>query len=133
MRDVSGLNGLGRSHTVIVWRILKRYLPLSASALALWAWRERDNVIDWTAFGIRSAQNLVNGNTDDPKAEARLRMALVTNTQVRNAPGLEVMVRDGIAVLTGVVDPQVHDIAVKLARRTQGIKKVDDRLDELRN
>jgi hypothetical protein len=35
-------------------------------------------------------------------------------------------------VLTGVVDPQVHDVAVKLAGRTQGIKKVDDRLDELR-
>ena len=118
---------------MIVWRILKRYLPLSASALALWAWQERDNVIDWAAFGIRSAQNVVNGNTDDPKAEARLRMALVTNTRVRNAPGLEVMVRDGIAVFKGVVDPQVHDVAVKLARRTQGIKKVDDRLDELRN
>jgi len=28
---------------------------------------------------------------------------------------------------------QIHDVAVKLARRTQGIKKVDDRLDELRN
>jgi osmotically-inducible protein OsmY len=117
---------------VIVWRILKRYLPLSGSALALWAWRKRDNVIDWTAFGIRSAQNLVNGNSDDPKAEARLRMALAMNTRVRSAPALEVVVRDGIAVLEGVVDPQVHDVAVKLAGRTQGIKKVDDRLDEVR-
>jgi osmotically-inducible protein OsmY len=117
---------------VIVWRILKRYLPLSGSALALWAWRNRDNVINWSAFGIRSAQNLVNGNSDDPKAEARLRMALVMNTRVRSAPALEVVVRDGIAVLKGVVDPQVHDVAVKLAGRTQGIKKVDDRLDEVR-
>lgn len=117
---------------MIIWRILRRYLPLSGSALALWAWRKRDNVIDWTAFGIRSAQNLVNGNPDDPKAEARLRMALVRNRRVRSAPGLEVVVRDGIAVLKGVVDPQVHDVAVKLAVRTQGIEKVDDRLDEVR-
>ena len=117
---------------MIVWRILKRYLPLSGSALALWAWQKRDHVIDWTAFGIRSTQNLVNGNTDDPKAEARLRMALVRNPRVRGAPGLEVVVRDGIAVLKGVVDPQVHDAAVKLAGRTHGIKKVDDRLDVVR-
>ena len=45
--------------------ILRRYLPLSGSAIALWAWRNRDDVIDWAAFGVRSAQGLVTGNTDD--------------------------------------------------------------------
>ena len=39
--------------------ILRRYLPLSGSAIALWAWRNRDDVIDWAAFGVRSAQGLV--------------------------------------------------------------------------
>lgn len=112
--------------------ILKRYLPISGSALALWAWRNRDDVVDWAAFGVRSAQSVVNGNTDDVKAEARLRMALAKDRRTRHAPGLEVVVRDGVAVLKGIVDPEVHDVAVKIAERTDGIRKVDDRLDEVR-
>jgi osmotically-inducible protein OsmY len=43
-----------------------------------------------------------------------------------------VIVRDGVAVLKGIVDPEVRDVAVKLAERTEGVKKVDDRLDEVR-
>jgi osmotically-inducible protein OsmY len=111
---------------------LKRFLPLSGSALALWAWRNRDDVVDWAAFGVRSAQSLVNGNTDDVKAEARLRMALAKDRRTRHAPGLEVVVRDGVAVLNGIVDPEVHDVAVKIAERTEGIRKVDDRLEDTR-
>jgi osmotically-inducible protein OsmY len=112
--------------------ILKRYLPISGSALALWAWRNRDGVVDWAAFGVRSAQSLVSGNTEDVKAEARLRMALERDRRTRRAPSLEVMVRDGVAILKGIVDPEVHDVAVKIAENTDGIKKVDDRLDEVR-
>jgi osmotically-inducible protein OsmY len=41
-------------------------------------------------------------------------------------------VRDGVAVLRGIVDPEVRDVAVKLAERTEGVKKVDDRMDEIR-
>jgi osmotically-inducible protein OsmY len=112
--------------------ILRRYLPLSGSALALWAWRNRDDVIDWAAFGVRSAQGLVTGNTEDVATEARLRMALHGDRRTRRAPGLEVAVRDGVAVLRGIVDPEVRDVAVKLAERTEGVKKVDDRMDEIR-
>ena len=112
--------------------ILKRYLPLSGSAIALWAWRNRDDVVDWAAFGVRSAQSLVSGNTDDVTTEARLRMALHGDRRTRRAPGLDVMVRDGVAVLKGIVDPEVRDVAVKLTARTEGVKKVDDRLDEIR-
>ena len=112
--------------------ILKRYLPLSGSAIALWAWRNRDDVIDWAAFGVRSAQGLVSGNREDIATEARLRIALQGDRRTRRAPGLEVMVRDGIAVLKGIVDPEVRDAAVKLAERTEGVHKVDDRRDELR-
>jgi len=107
-------------------------LPLSGSALALWAWRNRDDVVDWAAFGVRSAQSLVSGNTDDVKTEARLRMALAKDRRTRHAPGLEVIVRDGIAVLKGIVDSEVHDVAVKIAERTEGIEKVDDRLEDVR-
>ena len=112
--------------------ILRRYLPLSGSAIALWAWRNRDDVIDWAAFGVRSAQGLVTGNTDDVATEARLRMALHGDRRTRRAPGLEVYVRDRVAVLKGIVDPEVRDVAVKLAERTEGVKKVDDRMDEIR-
>lgn len=112
--------------------ILKRYLPLSGSAIALWAWRNRDDVVDWAAFGVRSAQSLVAGNTDDVAAEARLRMSLHGDKRTRRAPGLDVMVRDGVAILRGIVDPEVRDVAVKLAERTEGVKKVDDRMDEIR-
>jgi osmotically-inducible protein OsmY len=112
--------------------LLKRYLPLSGSAIALWVWRNRDDVVDWAAFGVRSAQSLVSGNTDDVAAEARLRMALHGDRRTRRAPGLEVVVRDGVAVLKGIVDPEVRDVAVKLAEHTQGVRKVDDRTDEIR-
>jgi len=112
--------------------ILKRYLPLSGSAIALWAWRNRDDVIDWAAFGVRSAQSLVSGNTDDVATEARLRIALHGDRRTRRAPGLEVVVRDHVAVLKGIVDPEVRDVAVKLAERTEGVEKVDDRMDEVR-
>jgi osmotically-inducible protein OsmY len=112
--------------------IFKRYLPLSGSALALWAWNNRDDVIDWAAFGVRSAQGLVTGNTEDVAAEARLRMALHGDRRTRRAPGLEVFVHDGVAVLKGIVDPEVRDVAVRLAERTEGVRKVDDRMDEIR-
>ena len=112
--------------------ILKRYLPLSGSAIALWAWRNRDDVIDWAAFGVRSAQGLVSGNREDIATEARLRIALQGDRRTRRAPGLEVMVRDRVAILKGIVDPEVRDVAVKLAGRTEGVQKVDDRMDELR-
>jgi osmotically-inducible protein OsmY len=115
-----------------VSNILKRYLPLSGSAIALWAWRNRDDVVDWAAFGVRSAQSLVAGNKEDVATEARLRIALHGDRRTRRAPGLEVMVRDGVAVLKGIVDPDVRDVAVKLAERTEGVKKVDDRMDEIR-
>ena len=115
-----------------VSNILKRYLPLSGSAIALWAWRNRDDVIDWAAFGVRSAQGLVSGNREDIATEARLRITLQGDRRTRRAPGLEVMVRDGVAILRGIVDPEVRDVAVKLAERTEGVKKVDDRMDEVR-
>ena len=70
--------------------------------------------------------------TEQDLNEARLRMALHGDRRTRRAPGLEVYVRDGVAVLKGIVDPEVRDVAVKLAERAEGVKKVDDRLDEIR-
>lgn len=116
-----------------VSRLLKRYLPLSSSTLALWAWRYRAEVIDWAAFGVRAALGLVSGNTDDVKAEGRLRLALEKDRRTRRARGLQVIVRDGVGVLNGVIDREVHGVAVKIAKRTKGIKKIDDRLEDGRS
>ena len=93
----------------------------------------RAEVIDWAAFGVRAALSLASGNTHDVKAEARLRLALEKDRRTRHAPGLEVIVRDGVGVLDGVIDREVHGVAVKIAKRTKGIKKVDDLLEDRRS
>ena len=111
---------------------LKRYLPLSGPALALWLWRYRGEVVDWTSFGVRSMQNLVSGDKHDIVTEGRLRAALLGDRRTRGAAGLEVRVRDGVAILSGIVDPQAHDVAVKITERAEGVREVDDRVEEIR-
>lgn len=107
-------------------RFLRRMLPLSGSAIALWAWRNRDEVLEWTGFGVRAAQKLVVGETADVATEARLRGALNGDRRTRHAPGLRIEVRESVAHLSGVVDEEVHTVAVKIAERTAGVERVDD-------
>jgi hypothetical protein len=115
-----------------MWSLVRRVFPLSASALALWTWRNRDEVLEWTGFGVRAAQKLAGGDRADVGAEARLRLALNRDRRTRHAPGLRVEVRDGVAFLGGVVDPEVRDVAVSVSKRTVGIDRVDDtRLEEV--
>jgi BON domain len=116
-----------------MWMLVKRILPISGSALALWAWRNRDEVLEWAGFGVRATQKLVSGETSDIGAEARLRAALNGDKRTRHAPGLRIEVRDGVAHLSGVVDEDVRDVAVKIAKRTSGVERVeDDELEEVR-
>jgi hypothetical protein len=116
-----------------MWMLVKRILPISGSALALWAWRNRDEVLEWAGFGVRATQKLVSGETSDIGAEARLRAALNGDKRTRHAPGLRIEVRDGVAHLSGVVDEDVRDVAVKIAKRTAGVDRVDDdQLEEVR-
>jgi osmotically-inducible protein OsmY len=116
-----------------MWKLVKRILPISGSALALWAWRNRDEMAEWAGFGVRATQKLVAGETSDVRTEARLRASLNGDKRTRHAPGLRIEVRDGVAHLSGVVDEDVREVAVKIAKRTSGIERVDDdQLDEVR-
>jgi osmotically-inducible protein OsmY len=116
-----------------MWTLVKRVAPLSASAVALWTWRNRDEVAEWLGFGARAVRKLAAGETSEVAIEARLRAALNSDKRTRHAPGLRIEVRDGVAHLRGVVDEDAHDVAVKIAKRTAGVVRVDDdELDEVR-
>ena len=116
-----------------MWKLVKRLVPISGSALALWAWQNRDEVLEWAGFGVRATQKLVAGDTTDVKTEARLRASLNGDKRTRHAPGLRIEVRDGVVYLRGVVDDDVRDVAVKIAKRTTGVERVDDdALDEIK-
>ena len=116
-----------------MWKLVKKFLPISGSALALWAWRNRDEVLEWAGFGVRATQKLVAGEGSDVATEARLRASLNGDKRTRHAPGLRIDVSDGVAYLSGVVDEDVRDVAVKIAKRTSGVDRIeDDQLDEVR-
>jgi len=106
-------------------------VPVSASAIALWAWANRDEVVEWGAFAVRATQDFFEGNRRDPATELRLRTGLLDDRRTRRAAGLSVRVRDGVAIFTGLVHPEVRDVALHLAERTDGIDSVDDRLEVL--
>jgi osmotically-inducible protein OsmY len=107
---------------------LRKLIPMTTSALALWAWSNREEVAEWGAFSVRAVQNLVSGSSDDTTAELRLRGRLYDDRRTRRAHGLSVRVRNRVAIFTGLVHPDTHGVAVHLAEQTEGIDKVDDRL-----
>jgi osmotically-inducible protein OsmY len=112
-------------------RLLKEQAVAATTALAYWAWRNREEVVDWAAYGVRAVQNVVAGNTEDVIVEGRLRFALLGDRRTRGAIGLEVVVRDGVAILHGLVDPGVREVALRIAEQTEGVMKIDDRLSVL--
>jgi hypothetical protein len=115
-----------------VWKLVKRVLPISGSAVALLAWSNRDEVLEWAGFGVRATRKLLDHERTDVATEARLRLALNRDRRTARAPGLRVEVRDGVVILRGVVDHGVRPVAVALARQTRGVTAVDDvLLDEL--
>lgn len=109
-------------------RIFRTAVPVSRVGLALWAWRRRDDLLDWGRFGVRAVQNLVSGESDDVLAEARLRSALVTDALTRNASGVQVAVHDGVAVLAGQVTPDVASAIRNAAERTKGVHRIRDEM-----
>jgi osmotically-inducible protein OsmY len=111
--------------------LLREQVAAAATALAYWAWNNREEVVDWAAYGVRSVMSLVEGNTDDVAVEGRLRLKLLGEPRTRRAIGLEVVVRDGVAVMRGMVDPGVREIALRIAESTEGVETVEDRLEVL--
>ena len=81
------------------------------------------------------------GSEHDEKSAPRTTAASAPTTTVAPAAGLQVGDRVGpkgtqlqapSSPDTRQIDPEVRDVAVKLAERAEGVKKVDDRLDEIR-
>lgn len=109
--------------------MLRRLLRLSGPAIAAFVWKNRDEVIDWAAFGLRAAKAAVPGGEgfDDVKVEARLRLALARDPRTRGVGGLHVDVRDGVARLRGLVPADVRDAALAAADEVDALA-VDDQL-----
>ena len=116
----------------MIGRLVKTALPVSRVGVALWAWRNRDEVLRWAGFVAGAVPDLVEGNASDVLTEARLRAKLTADGRTRGAEGLRVSVRDGVAILSGIVDPAVHDVALDLATSTAGVSRVRDELTHVR-
>src|SRR5688572_6526548 len=109
---------------------IRRLLRLSLPALLAFMWRNRDEVLEWAGFGVRAVQAALPGGEsfEDVKTEARLRYALGMDKRTRRADGLHVEVFDGIALLHGVVRPEVYEVAPEIAQSVPGVRLVDNRL-----
>ena len=103
---------------------ITKLLPISRTALAWWAWQNRDLLVSWAGFGARAAAQVASGSRDDTTAEARLRMALTRHPVTRAAGGLRVEVHDGVAELSGTATREASDLAVRLAGDTRGVRRV---------
>jgi osmotically-inducible protein OsmY len=103
-------------------------VPVSRGAVALWAWRNRTELLDWAGFATRSVPRLQGEERSDVITEARLRARLTNDPRTRGVAGLRVDVSDGVATLSGVVPAEVHDAALAIATDTRGVRRVRDTL-----
>jgi osmotically-inducible protein OsmY len=105
-------------------------VPVSRVGMAWWAWRNRTQLMDWAGFATRSVPRLQGEERVDVITEARLRARLTNDPRTRGAEGLRVDVSDGVATLSGVVSPEVHDAVLAVATDTRGVHRVRDTLRE---
>jgi len=115
----------------LIRRVLPFAFPMGRLGVALWAWRNRDEIAGWAGYAAKAVPKLAGGDTTDVVAEGRLRMRLTSDHRTRNVDGLRVSVSDGVATLTGLVDAEVHDAALAVATNTSGITRVKDELEDL--
>jgi hypothetical protein len=102
--------------------------PVNRVALAMFAWRHRNEIANWGRYAALAVPRLVGGDTSDLLAEGRLRARYSTDPLTCDVAALQVTVADGVARLWGTVAPEVADRAVDLADDTPGITDVDDAL-----
>jgi osmotically-inducible protein OsmY len=112
----------------LIRRMLPVAVPVSRSAMAWWAWRNRNTLMDWAGFATRSVPRLQGEERGDVITEARLRAKLTNDARTRGATGLRVDVSNGVATLTGVVPAEVHDAVLAIATDTRGVHRVRDSL-----
>ena len=116
--------------------LLRRALPLAFPygrvGVAIWAWQNRDEIGKWAGYAVKSAPKLLSEERSDVLVEGRLRARLTGNARTRGADGLRVSVEDGVATLTGIVEPDVHDAVLSIATNTSGVVRVRDEMTETR-
>ena len=98
-----------------------KFLPVSRIGMILWAWKHRVSILEWITFAIGAFGR----PREDVRAELALRMRL------RRFSGLSVSVDQGVARLEGRLTPQSHAAAQDAAVATPGIKRVDDRIENV--
>ncbi len=106
--------------------------PMGRVGVALWAWKNRGEIAGWAGYAVRSVPKVLGDDRDDVLVEGRLRMRLTGDHRTRNVDGLKVDVADGVATLTGMVDPEVHDAVLSIATNTSGVQRVRDEMTETR-
>ncbi len=113
----------------------RRALPLSRAGAALWAWQHRKEITGWAGWAAGSAPRVLAGDTRDVVTEGRLRARLSADARTRAAlgggsSGLDVEVREGVAVLRGRLAPEAHDLVVDVATGTSGVQRVRDEITD---
>jgi hypothetical protein len=116
----------------MIKRLVKTAVPVSRFGAAMFLWRNRDEVMKWAGFVGAAVPKLADGDLNDVFTEARLRAKLSADSRTRGAEGLRVSVHDGVATLSGVVDPAIHDVALDIATAASGVTKVRDDLQHVR-
>jgi osmotically-inducible protein OsmY len=111
-------------------KVVRLGLPTGRVGMALWGWQHRHEIAGWAGWAARSAPRLAAGDTGDLLVEGRLRARLTANKRTRNVDGLRVQVQDGVAHLSGMVSPEVHDAALEIATNTAGVVRVRDEITE---
>jgi hypothetical protein len=109
-------------------RLFPVAVPVTRGAIALWAWRNRTELLDWAGFATRSVPRLQGEERGDVITEARLRARLTNDPRTRGVAVLRIDVSDGVATLSGVVPSEVHDAALAIATDTRGVRRVRDTL-----
>lgn len=107
-------------------KLAKGALPLSRVGMAMWAWNNRDELVKWGAFAVGAPGRLAEGESGDLLVEAKLRAKLTADSRTRGADGLRVSVANGVATLSGKVEPDVRDAALAIATAVGGVDRVRD-------
>jgi len=112
-----------------VIRKLFRLVPITRVTAALWAWQNRRELTRWVGFAWRALPPS-GAHRDDLVTEAKLRGGLAKDERTRGLPTLAVRVDDGLAILDGRMDPELHDLVYSIAASTGGVRGIECRIGD---
>src|SRR5680860_395469 len=96
--------------------------PVNRVTMAMFAWQNREEIERWATYAARSVPRIASGDHADVIAEGKLRARLTADARTRNARRLQVSVVDGVAHLSGRVDPSTADAVRELAHDQDDIR-----------